>query len=66
MARPAANVTACVEEIDNAFLDMMRLCVKYGLIGLDDAVEYLYDIHDRDIVESDLHDKEYVRDMLMP
>ena len=54
------------EEIDNAFLDMMRLCVKHGLIGIDDAVEYLYGIHDRDIVEgeSDLLDKDYVRSML--
>ncbi len=56
---------ADLEEIDNAFLDMMRPCVKHGLISLDDAVEYLYDIHDRGIVESDLHDKDYVRDMLM-
>lgn len=55
------------EEIDNAFLDMMRLCVQYHLIGLDDAVEYLYEIHDRDIVENEsvLHDKDYVRDVLM-
>ena len=57
---------ADLEEIDNAFLDMMRPCVKHGLISLDDAVEYLYDIHDRGIVESDLHDKGYVRDMLKP
>jgi hypothetical protein len=56
---------ASFEEIDGAFLDMMRPCVKHGLISLDDAVEYLYDIHDRGIVESDLHDKDYVRDMLM-
>ena len=57
---------AGLEEIDNAFLDMMRLCVKYGLISPDDAVDYLYEIHDRDFADSVLHDKDYVRDVLMP
>lgn len=52
------------DEIDGAFLDMMRLCVKHGLISIEEAIEYLYDIHDRDIVDSDLHDRNYVRDML--
>jgi hypothetical protein len=57
---------ASFEEIDNAFLYMMRPCVKYGLIGIEEAIEYLYGIHDRDIVESesDLHNKDFVRDML--
>ncbi len=57
---------ASFEEIDNAFLFMMRPCVKYGLIGIEEAIEYLYGIHDRDIVEneSDLHNKDFVRDML--
>ena len=54
-----------LEEIDNAFLDMMQLCVKYDLIGIEDAVECLYGIHTVGIVDSVLHDKDYVRDVLM-
>ena len=57
---------ADLEEIDNAFLDMMRPCVKYGLIGIEEAIDYLYEIHMTGIADSVLHDKDYVRDMLKP
>ena len=55
---------ADLDEIDGAFLDMMRLCVKYGLISIEEAIDYLYDIHMTGIVDSVLHDKKHVRDML--
>ena len=57
---------ADLEEIDNAFLDTMRPCVKYGLIGIEEAIGYLYEIHMTGIVDSVLHDKDYVRDVLKP
>ncbi|MBP5656018.1 hypothetical protein J6X15_00310 [Candidatus Saccharibacteria bacterium] len=42
-----------LETGDKMFLEMMKQCVKHSLIGIDDAVDYLYNIHAESIEDDE-------------